>query len=294
MSICWVTGARGQLGKALREYVEQQNDKNYLFLTRATLDVTDNYAVEALAKKKPPSCIINLAAYTDVDGAEDNSEIAFLVNAVAVKHLAMVAENSRAVLIQVSTDYVFDGTKNAPYLETDKTNPLSVYGRSKLQGENYAQNLCSKYLVIRTSWIFSEFGKNFVTTMIDLLMKQTPVRVVNDQIGGPTSAKSLAYLLYNLANKSITDQEFDHWGIYHFCQKPFLSWFDFCLKTNEFLNKRQKKTSCPKPCTTAEFFQAAMRPRNSTLNCSKIEKLGIAAGYWQSDLERIINLRDHA
>lgn len=290
MSICWVTGAHGQVGTTLRQYVELQNDKNYLFLPRASLDITDSKAIQELAKRNPPSCIINLAAYTDVNRAEDNPERAFLVNAIAVEHLATIAENNHAVLIQVSTDYVFDGTKTTPYLETDKTNPLSVYGKSKLQGEKFAQEICSKLVVIRTSWVFSEFGRNFATTMIDLLLMQRSVNVVNDQTGGPTSAKSLSQLLYHVSRRAITDQGFDRWGIYHFCQKPYLSRFDFSRKIKQFLDNRQKTKSFLKPCTADDFPQSAKRPRNSTLNCLKIEGLGFPSSSWMSDLERIVNL----
>lgn len=287
MSNCWVTGARGQVGRALQLLVEFQENRDYLFLTRASLDITDLIAVQNLAENNPPDCIINLAAYTDVNGAEDDKDKAYLVNSIGVKNLATVAAMHNATLIHISTDYVFDGTKSSPYVETDRTNPLNIYGKSKLMGEEYAQNLCPKLLIIRTSWIFSEFGKNFVTTMIDLSLRQTPIRVVDDQVGGPTSARSLAAALYNLSSRVICDQTFNHWGVFHFCQQPYVSWFELCCKTQEFLGSQQKKSRLAIPCSTADFPQAADRPKNSTLNCEKIEKLGLLATSWLSDVERI-------
>lgn len=291
MTICWVTGADGQVGRSLRQQVEDQNNRNYLFLSRADLDITDHNAIKEMALKNPPECIINLAAFTDVNGAEDNPEAAHMVNATAVKHLASLAEKNNAVLIQISTDYVFDGTKTSPYLETDTTSPLNVYGKSKLQGEKYAQNICSKHLIIRTSWIFSEFGKNFVTTMIDLMSKHAPVRVVCDQLGGPTSAKALANVLYDLTSRKIKEQEVSCWGIFHFCQYPYTSWFDLCCTIRGLLINQQITCSLPVACSTAEFCQLAHRPTNSTLNCEKIERLGFPINSWIKDLRRVVILR---
>ena len=245
MSSCWVTGARGQVGRALQLLVQFQENQNYLFLTRASLDVTDLVAAQELAETNPPDCIINLAAYTDVNGAEDDRDKAYLVNSIGVKNLATIAAMHNAALIHISTDYVFDGTKSSPYVETDKTNPLNIYGKSKLKGEEYAQNLCPKLLIIRTSWIFSEFGKNFATTMINLLLKQTPVQVVADQLGGPTSARSLAAALYNLSSRVIDDPTFKQWGVFHFCQQPYASWFELCCKTQQFLDSQKKKIFLP-------------------------------------------------
>lgn len=288
MSICWVTGALGQVGRALQEYIAYQENQNYLFLTRADLDITDLEAVQRLTKSNPPNGIINLAAYTDVNGAEDNSDKAYLVNSSGVKNLATIAEIHNVALIQISTDYVFDGTKSSPYVETDNTNPLNIYGKSKLKGEEYAQNLCSKLVIIRTSWIFSEFGNNFVTTMLGLLLRKTPLRVIDDQLGGPTSAMSLAAVLYHLSSQAVNDSTFNHWGILHFCQKPYVSWFDFCCKIKQFMNYQQTTFSSPIPCCSADFPQAAARPHNSRLNCGKIEKLGLPTTSWLSDLERVV------
>lgn len=290
MSICWVTGAQGQVGRALKHHVELQENENYLFLTRADLDITDLNAVQKLAKNNPPDCIINLAAYTDVNGAENDRDKAYLVNSTGVKYLAKTAVMYNATLIQISTDYVFDGTKSSSYVETDIPKPLNVYGQSKLRGEEYAKNLCSKHLIIRTSWIFSEFGKNFVTTIIDLLQRQAPLRIIDDQIGGPTSARSLAAALYHLSTEVISDQTFDHWGVFHFCQQPYVSWFNLCYKTHECLARQQKKISFPAPCSAADFPQIAERPNNSALDCSKIETIGIPTTSWLPDLERIMTI----
>lgn len=290
MSICWITGAQGQVGRALQHYIGLQEDHNYLFLTRASLDITDVKAAEKLAKNNPPACIINLAAYTDVNGAENNYDQAYLVNSTGVKNLATIAAARDASLIHISTDYVFDGIKSSPYVETDKTNPLNTYGKSKLKGEEHAQNLCSKLLIIRTSWIFSEHEKNFVTTMTGLLSKQTPVRVVNDQLGGPTSARSLAALLYQLSSRVIIDPTFNQWGVFHFCQHPYVSWFELCCKIQELLVSQKKTSSFPTACSTANFPQAAKRPNNSTLNCGKIERLGFPTTSWLSDLGRVVKL----
>ena len=290
MSICWVTGGQGQVGKALHRYIKSQGSQDYLFLSRADLDITDLTSAQKLATKYPPGCIINLAAYTDVNGAEDNFHKAYLVNSIGVKNLAIIAETNDAALIQISTDYVFDGTKSTPYVEIDKPNPLNIYGKSKLKGEEHAQNLCSKLLVIRASWIFSEFGDNFVINMIKLSQRKIPLRVVEDQLGGPTSAWSLATALYHFSDRIIRDETFDDWGVFHFCQRPYVSWFDLCCKVQELLARRQKVCSFAMPCSSADFPQAAERPKNSTLDCGKIERLGLFTTLWLSDLERTVDL----
>jgi len=252
------------------------------------LDITSEASIRALANTNPPGCIINLAAYTDVNGAESDIDGAYRVNATAVKHLAEVAEEYGAVLMQVSTDYVFDGSKGGPYIETDEPNPLSVYGRSKLEGEIFARTGCPKHIVIRTSWIFSEYGTNFLITMVGLLQACEELSVVDDQVSGPTSAESIANLLCWLVGKKIAGDGFDTWGLYHFCQEPYVSWYGFASAVQDALFNQRDHNCELKSCTSHNFPQTARRPLNSAMGCSKIRSLGLWYGSWVDDLGRIL------
>lgn len=282
----WVTGADGQVGRSLRALIERQGAEEYLFLNRAMLDITSEASIRALASTNPPGCIINLAAYTDVNGAESDIDGAYRVNATAVKYLAEVAEERGAVLIQVSTDYVFDGFKDGPYVETDEPNPLNVYGRSKLEGEIFARTGCSKHIVIRTSWIFSEYGTNFLTTMVGLIQTREELSVVDDQVGGPTSGESIANLLCWLVDTTIAGDGSNAWGLYHFCQEPSVSWYGFARAIQDALINQRDNICELAPCSSRDFPQAARRPLNSVLGCAKIESLGFGLTSWLDDLDR--------
>lgn len=283
----WVTGANGQVGQSLMQLAREGKNAEFLFLSRSALDLTCSKSIYELSRKKRPSCIINLAAYTDVNRAENDKNTALLVNSTAVKYLATIAEHSNAAFIQLSTDYVFDGTKTRPYSESDNTNPLNVYGETKLLGEAEVQTICSRHLIVRTSWVFSEFKKNFVTTIAHLLLTRPELSVANDQLGGPTSAKSLAELIRWLALEKIEEASFGKWGIYHFSQEPFTTWFNFS-KTIQLLLHDQLPSNCNLiPCNSKD--QIAKRPTNSCLDSSKIQALGFQRKPWSEELERVLD-----
>lgn len=284
----WVTGADGQVGRSLRALLEWRGAEGYLFLNRAMLDITSEASIRALASTNPPGCIINLAAYTDVNGAESDIDGAYRVNATAVKYLAEVAEEYGAVLIQISTDYVFDGSKDGPYVETDEPNPLNVYGRSKLLGETFALALCSRCVVVRTSWVFAGYGVNFVTRIMNLLRDRSELSVVDDQVGGPTSAESIANLLCWLVDKKVVGDGFDAWGLYHFCQEPYISRYGFARVIQDALINQRDNICQLMPCRSCDLPQPSRRPLNSALGCAKFRVLGFEYDSWLDDLSSIL------
>lgn len=261
----WVTGADGQVGRSLRAIVSPDEAAGYLFLKRQHLDITDADAIQTLAELTPPSCIVNLAAYTRVDQAESEPDEAMRVNGYAVKLLAQIAERYQVPLIHMSTDYVFDGAKMQPYSESDVANPINVYGHTKLAGEQFIQSFCSQYIIIRTSWVFSEFDGNFLTTMLRLGKERDKVAVVTDQIGGPTYAGDIARLIKQLIG--LPRPQSLPWGIVHFSGGPFVSWATFA--TEIFFNAVSQGLLKRAPTVIAigshQYPTAARRPRNSRI-----------------------------
>lgn len=265
----WVTGADGQVGRSLRAAVTLEEAPSYLFLTRHDLDITDDGAIQRLVSRVPPSFIVNLAAYTRVDQAESEPNEAMQVNGYAVKLLAQAADRSEVPLIHISTDYVFDGSKTEPYCETDVTNPMNVYGRTKLAGERYIRSLCSRYVIVRTSWVFSEFESNFLTTMLRLGKERETISVVSDQVGGPTYAGDIACLIKQLI-PLLQSQRFPS-GVLHFCGSPFVSWATFASEIFDCAARLGILARVPtvKPIESAKYPTAAMRPKNSRLLSSR-------------------------
>lgn len=252
-----LTGAGGQVGRCFLDRVPFQWE--VLALTSSDLDITDQLAVVRQVNAFHPDVIVNAAAYTAVDLAEKNSEHAFAVNALGVKYLAQAAEQIGARFFHLSTDYVFDGQKCTPYKETDTPNPLSVYGQSKLAGEQMAFAYCTKSVVIRTSWVFSEYGQNFVKTMLRLSREQDSIHVVNDQWGCPTYAGDVAGIIIQL----IRQNKVLH-GLYHYCGNQVMSWYEFAKMIFSVANLIKMNAQAV-PIPSNGYKTVATRPQYSVL-----------------------------
>jgi len=260
-----VTGKDGQLGYALQELSENQFEFTWKFTDRSELDITDLIKTQSVLKHFQPDWIINTAAYTDVDGAESNEEIAYKVNADGPYILAKSAKEIGAKLVHISTDYVFDGTKKKPYSENDKPNPLQVYGKSKLKGELLIQDTYISGFIIRTSWVYGNHGKNFVNTILKLAKTKNEIQVIDDQFGSPTYVKDLAKTIIELISKeSLTQMD-----VFHYSNLGEISWYLFAKKIVEL----SKKKCIIKPISSANYKQIAYRPNYTVLNHHKIARL---------------------
>ncbi|TDY13578.1 dTDP-4-dehydrorhamnose reductase [Meridianimaribacter flavus] len=277
-----VTGANGQLGKCIEELSLNFEELNFIFKSSKELDITSFNSAKAIFEKHQFNYCINCAAYTAVDLAEDEKEKAFAVNAEGVKHLAILSKDYNTSLIHISTDFVFDGLKNTPYTETDSPNPINVYGASKLQGEQYIKELLDTYFIFRTSWLYSEYGNNFVKTMLRLSKERQELNVVNDQIGSPTYAKDLAEVILKVIKEDNTN-----YGMYHFSNKGETSWFGFAQEI--FKQKNIQVNLLP---TTSENYKTkAKRPMFSVLDNSKsLKKLGVIQKSWKKSLTNCLKL----
>ena len=278
-----VTGANGQLGNEMR-IVSRNSQDHYIFTDVAELDITNAMAVEKIVNDNDIKAIINCAAYTNVDKAEDDYDFAELLNATAVKHLAQAIKKNAGILIHVSTDYVFGGTKNnTPCSEDEPANPTGVYGITKLHGEQSIIETGCKHLIIRTAWLYSEFGKNFVKTMLNLTATKPNLNVVFDQVGSPTYAYDLAQAIFNIVeNRKYEGQD----GIYHYSNEGVCSWYDFTKMIAEYTGH----TACDiQPCHSDEFPSKVVRPSYSVLDKTKIKKtFDIHIPYWTDSLKRCL------
>jgi len=282
-----LTGAHGQVGRLVAALLK---DNTELFaFGRQELDLTDVSAIRATVAECAPDFIINAAAYTAVDLAETEEFKADQINHVAVAVLAEAAATTNAVLLHISTDYVFDGNGDKPFSESDMPAPVSSYGRSKLAGEQAAIAAWQKVIVLRTAWVFAEQGQNFVRTILRFAREKSELSVVNDQIGGPTHAGDIASALVKIM-WHIHEHSFSQWGIYHFSGLPYVSWFEF---TDAILQTtRQKGYTGPlaelRAVSSEAFVRPAKRPANSRLDCQKIQQIfGIEPSNWRSKLENI-------
>lgn len=276
-----ITGANGQLGNEMRVLSAENKEYNYFFTDVAELDICDEQAVMSFVKDHHIHVIVNCAAYTAVDKAEDNLDLCTKLNSDAVGYLAKAAEANEAELIQVSTDYVFDGTNHLPYKETDATCPNSVYGVTKLKGEANAMQHCKKAMIIRTAWLYSTFGNNFVKTMIRLGKEREALGVVFDQIGTPTYARDLARAIFAAINKGVVP------GIYHFSNEGVCSWYDFTKSIHRIAGITACKVS---PLHTDEYPAKAPRPNYSVLDKTKIKNTyGIEIPHWEESLKACID-----
>ena len=280
-----VTGCNGQLGNEM-QLLEKENPQHKYFNTDvAELDITDQDAIERFVLENDIDGIVNCAAYTAVDKAEDNEELCTKLNAEAPAYLAAAVGKRGGWMIQISTDYVFDGTQHTPYVEDDDTCPNSVYGKTKLVGELNVQKLCENSVIIRTAWLYSTFGNNFVKTMIRLGNEKPELGVIFDQIGTPTYARDLAMAIFAAINKGIVP------GIYHFSNEGVISWYDF----TKAIHRIAGITTCHvRPLHTAEYPTPAKRPHYSVLDKTKIKQVyGIEIPYWEESLaECIIKLQN--
>lgn len=278
-----VTGANGQLGNEMR-IVSRNSQDHYIFTDVAELDITNAMAVEKMINDNDIKAIINCAAYTNVDKAEDDYDFAELLNATAVKHLAQAIKKNDGILIHVSTDYVFGGTKNnTPCSEDEPANPTGVYGITKLHGEQSIIEVGCKHLIIRTAWLYSEFGKNFVKTMLNLTATKPTLNVVFDQVGSPTYAYDLAQAIFDIVeNRKYEGQN----GIFHYSNEGVCSWFDFTKMIAEYAGH----TDCDiQPCHSDEFPSKVVRPSYSVLDKTKIKKtFNIHIPYWTDSLKRCL------
>jgi dTDP-4-dehydrorhamnose reductase len=278
-----VTGSNGQLGNELR-LVVGENDKinKYYFTDVDELDITSKKDVYEFIVANNIDIVVNCAAYTNVDKAEDDKEKADLINHIGPKNLAEVCRDKNGLLIHVSTDYVFDGTKNTPYTEKDETNPLGVYGITKLNGENAIISSGCEYVIIRTSWLYSSFGNNFLKTIQKLTAEKDSINVVFDQVGTPTYAGDLATVINNIIlndNKNIKNQ------VYHFSNEGVCSWYDFAIAINEAFGHNCKVL----PCHSDEFPSKVTRPNFSVMDKTRIKKkLGIKIPYWKSSMQKCV------
>ena len=275
-----ITGANGQLGNEMRVLSEENKEYTYFFTDVAELDICNEQSVMDFVKANHIQVIVNCAAYTAVDKAEENIEFCTKLNADAVGYLAKAAEANQAEFIQISTDYVFDGTAHTPYRETEPTCPNSVYGSTKLAGEQNALTLCSRAMVIRTAWLYSTFGNNFVKTMIRLGKERDSLGVIFDQIGTPTYARDLARAIYAAICQGVTP------GVYHFSNEGVCSWYDFTKAIHRLAGIKDCKVN---PLHTEEYPTPAKRPHYSVLDKTKIKNTyHIEIPYWMDSLQSCI------
>ena len=275
-----VTGANGQLGNEMRIVAAASKD-NYIFTDVAELDITNLEAIRAMVAENSVEVIVNCAAYTNVDKAEDDVEFCELLNATAVENLAVAMKEVDGLLVHVSTDYVFGGDPyNTPCTEDKKGTPTGVYGASKLRGEQNIQRVGCHHLIIRTAWLYSEFGKNFVKTMLMLTATKPQLKVVFDQVGTPTYALDLAAAIFDiLEHRKYAGND----GIYHYSNEGVCSWYDFTKMIAEYAGN----TACDiQPCHSNEFPSKVVRPSYSVLDKTKIKTtFGIAVPYWTDSLK---------
>jgi dTDP-4-dehydrorhamnose reductase len=274
-----VIGSKGQLGNELQD-LSGQYDYEFFFYDKEELDITQQDEVEKKIQELQPQFLINCAAYTAVDKAETDKEICYAINADAVGYLAKACKNNNTQFIHISTDYVFDGTAAEPYKETDKPNPQSIYGKSKLAGEQEAVNNNPEAIIIRTSWVYSVYGSNFVKTMLRLMQSRPELNVVSDQYGSPTYAADLAQAIMHIV-------ESQSWqpGIYHYSNEGIISWFDFAKAIRDIA-----QLNCVvNPISTEQYPTPAARPKYSVLDKTKMQQtFGIELKDWKDSLQECL------
>jgi dTDP-4-dehydrorhamnose reductase len=285
-----ITGSSGQLGNELQglSYTHAYKGFKFFHTTRETLDITDNDQLRHFFDKNHIDCIINCAAYTNVDKAESEEEVATRVNSGAVEELVTIAGNSGTRIIHVSTDYVFDGTNHVPYREDDQVNPVSAYGRSKLKGEKAV--LEYQYgTVVRTSWLYSPNGRNFFNTILKAGEEKSELKVVADQVGSPTYARDMARILLTLAINALDDANPFTGGLYNYSNEGVCSWYDFALAIIRLAGLDCRVI----PIETSQYPTAARRPHYSVLSKSKIKaELSISIPHWRDSLQSCIDQLD--
>lgn len=284
-----LTGCNGQVGCCLKKKLSNRADVTLLALDRHELDIANPKAVKATVEEFQPNIVINAAAYTAVDKAEEEIELAYAINRDGPKFLAEASKEVGAAILHISTDYVFEGNKEGEYQETDMTNPQGVYGASKLAGEIEVAKAYDKHIILRTAWVFGELGNNFVKTMLRLGATRNALSIVGDQFGGPTYAGDIADALIHIATK-ITAGEDIEYGIYHYSGLPHVSWYEFAEAI--FDTAMETDTITQKPSlsniTTLQYPTLAKRPNNSRLSTKKISnEFSIVASDWRAALNQI-------
>ncbi len=283
-----VTGANGQLGNEMRIVARESKD-NYIFTDVAELDITELEAIRTMVAENNINAIVNCAAYTNVDAAEDDVEKCYMLNAAAAENLAIAMKETDGLLIHISTDYVFGGEPyNTPCTEEKKGSPTGVYGASKLLGEQNIQQTGCRHIIIRTAWLYSEFGKNFVKTMLNLTATKPQLKVVFDQAGTPTYALDLAQAIFDILEKRKFESND---GIYHYSNEGVCSWYDFTKMIAEYSGN----TECDiQPCHSNEFPSKVIRPSYSVLDKSKIKStFAICIPYWTESLKKCLSNIDN-
>lgn len=285
-----VTGCNGQVGMELQTLASKFPEFNFYFVDVAELDITDMAAVKTYFSKNPTNYCINCAAYTAVDKAEIETNLAWKVNTVGAENLALACADSKALMLHISTDYVYHTQQTKPYIETDLTNPQGTYARTKLNGdEAVLRSHPGGSMIFRTSWVYSSFGNNFVKTMLRLGAEREEISVIYDQIGTPTYARDLASALLTIAQKS-ENQEVDNkffTGIYHYSNEGVTSWYDFAVAIFDHKNMPTKV----KPIETKDYPTPAKRPPYSLLNKAKIKNaFGLEIPHWQHSLRSCLEL----
>ncbi len=278
-----IIGGTGQIGSELTSQLS--TTQSTYSMTSKDLDIRDFNSLCKKFREINPQVVINAAAFTDVNLAEKEQKLAASINSEGVRNLAKLCKEFSILLIHISTDYVFSGDNGDSYKETDQTEPLNIYGVSKLNGENAILELSDKYIILRTSWVFGN-GKNFVKTIVNMSKTRSDLSVINDQFGGPTSAQSIARCIKVLIEKYFDELILDY-GIFHFCGYPKINWHEFAKKICLISKEKNLIDSIPKinPVTSEFFDSNVKRPKNSYLNCKKIENVfGIKQPNWEKDL----------
>lgn len=282
-----ITGSHGQVGHCLTNVLAGRDDVDVIAYDRDVLDITDETQVVSVLAELAPDVIVNCAAHTAVDKAETDIEMSYAINRDGPRYLARAAESLGAVMLHISTDYVFDGDKTEPYLESDTPNPKGVYGQSKLAGEEAVAKHCSRYAILRTAWVFGEHGNNFVKTMLRLGQDRKELGIIGDQFGGPTYSGDIAKALVTMMDKFENQEQS---GIYHFSGEPHVSWYQFATSIFEAATEHGVLTTPPvvNEITADQYPLPAPRPANSRLDCSKIKAVfGIQLSDWTSALNNI-------
>lgn len=275
-----VTGANGQLGRCIKDAATKYPELEFVFVSKEELDIENLELLKDFFQRKSFSHCINTAAYTNVEKAESEREKAFAINAEGVKNLAEICKQNNITLFHISTDYVFDGKKKSPYFETDITNPINVYGASKLKGEEFIQEICDKYFIFRTSWLYSQYGHNFLKTILKYTEEEKPLTVTTEQTGAPTNANDLAEALLQ-----VTAQDSRDYGVYHYSNKGEATWFGFA----EEILRQTGKLKEAKLAKTNHYCTFAARPEYSVLDNAKAFKiLNLKQIDWQESLQSVL------
>lgn len=275
-----VTGASGQLGRTIHSLYAEDKEFEFTFVSRNQLDISNSGDVNNIFTNNNFDYCVNCAAYTNVEQAEEERELAFKINSLGTKNLALACSGNSCILIHISTDYVFDGDKTGPYKEDDSPNPINVYGESKLAGENHVQNTLNEYFVIRTSWLYSTFGKNFLKSIISKIEQNQELNIITSQKGTPSSCIDLAHFLIYLVRQDISD-----YGIYHFTAEGSTTWFGF----TEHISRHFPEYDNSKLRPIENFETKASRPANSVLSIEKASSF-YNLNHWKESVSEAIEI----